>query len=76
MSLGKIGFQCWNECGYSSGQCNQFCGSGHFCCRQGLNEKGCDGKMGDPNHHVCVSKAEGKAVKEIIEPDDHLDLHF
>ena len=32
--------------------------------------------MGDPNHHVCVSKAEGKAVKEIIKPDDHLDLHF
>ena len=32
--------------------------------------------MGDPNHHVCASKTEGKAVNEIIEPDDNLDLHF
>ena len=60
-----LGQHCWYNCDQSSGPCNHFCGSGNYCCRHGYNEKGCDGKMADPdpsgytNHHVCVPKSVG-----------------
>merc|ERR1719192_3221037 len=51
------GKDCWHACGSKSGQCNDFCGSGNYCCRQGSNwiEKGCDGKVGGKVRHECTS---------------------
>ena len=48
-----LGEQCWSQCGEKTGYCPQFCGSG-LCCRQGFTGNGCNGNMGDPEHHVCV----------------------
>jgi len=63
------GKDCWHACGSKSGQCNDFCGSGNYCCRQGSNwiEKGCDGKVGGKGRHECASnigsKSECKNIK-------------
>jgi len=50
---GHLGEQCWSQCGEQTGYCPQFCGSG-LCCRQGFIGNGCNGNMGDQEHHVCV----------------------
>jgi len=50
------GPDCWTSCGKKSGPCNEFCGSGKYCCRKGLNEKGCDGMVGGRDRHECSSK--------------------
>jgi len=51
------GMDCWFRCAHKSGPCNNFCGSGNYCCRQGFRwrEKGCDGKVGGKFKHECTS---------------------
>jgi hypothetical protein len=47
----NAGQNCWGECQSQQGPC-AWCGSGS-CCRQRWIGNGCDGLIGDPNHHVC-----------------------
>jgi len=59
--FGAEGKDCWYKCGRKSGPCNNFCGSGNYCCRQGSNwiENGCDGKVGGKVKHECTSNTGG-----------------
>jgi hypothetical protein len=47
----NAGQNCWGACQSQQGPC-AWCGSGS-CCRKGLAGNGCDGLIGDPDHHVC-----------------------
>ena len=65
MSLGHVWIDwiqistndCWGNCG--GGLCEEFCGSGGYCCRKGYGD--CPSEAGDasPSQHTCV-KNRGK----------------
>jgi len=57
----RFGKDCWKKCGSKSGPCNNFCGSGNYCCRQGTKwiNGGCDGKVGGATHHECSPNPTG-----------------
>ena len=47
---------CWIPCNGMTGFC-AFCGANGRCCRRGYDIRGCDGKMGAREEHVCVVPA-------------------
>ena len=60
---------CWDECnlnGRGQGPCD-WCGLEGLCCRKGSNwiGNGCDGAIGEWDHHKCVSKPGNKWVKMV-----------
>jgi len=48
---------CWTKCGSKGGPCEDFCGSGGFCCRQGYGDCPSEAKDESPILHTCVKKS-------------------
>ena len=55
----NLGEVCWKVCETSNynytanSQCN-YCGKKGICCRQGVQKKECDGKVGGLKQHECI----------------------
>ena len=74
---------CWIPCNGITGFC-AYCRANGRCCRIGYDIRGCNGKMGAPDEHVCVlpptTDLEGayqkvvKAEEEMRETGE-LDVH-
>jgi len=58
LPLKNLGKPCLAKCNNKSGLCGgeEFCGAGNYCCKEGVEENGCDGKTGGQGHHICVEK--------------------
>ena len=72
----NMGKECLAECNNESGLCEDFCGTKNYCCKRGMAENGCDGKVGGKDHHVCVQEPLGNTGECYPLNMDHLTCLF
>jgi len=67
--LENVGKDCWTGCNQKEGKCD-WCGSSGWCCRKNWSGNGCDGSIGGPFNHQCVSNPVETPCGNVPAPTD------